>query len=120
MNITCSVSSCWCHGTCLPGSYCTRQSSTCSPPIAWRCTPSTNSHESRPLQVRNGLASAIDVEETGAVVRRQRSHRNVFVEDHALSVAPRLRPFLNRSEHALGRRGHLRHPHADGVVDRIR
>src|SRR5256714_6734055 len=63
MNITCSVSSCACHGTCLPGWYSTRQSSTCSPPIACRRTPSTNSHGSRPFQVRNGLPSGIDVQE---------------------------------------------------------
>src|SRR5207244_9257422 len=86
MNITCSVSSCACHGTCFPGSYRTRQSSTCSPPIACRRTPSTNSHESRPFQLRNGLDfdSGFDAKETLAAVGRHRSHREVLVEDDPL------------------------------------
>src|SRR5215207_3872316 len=92
MNITCSVSSCACQGTCFPGSYCTRQSRTCSPPIAWRRTPSTNSNDSRPFQVRNGLEtlSGIDAEEAGALVRGERLHRDVLVEDDALALAARL------------------------------
>src|SRR5436305_13931254 len=104
-NITCSVSSCLCHGTCLPGWYCTRQSRTCSPPIACSRTPSTNSHESRPFHVRNGddAVSGIDVQEAGAAVRRHGLHREVLVEDNPLAVAFRLPLRLQRLEHAFRR-----------------
>src|SRR5437868_1999558 len=121
MNMTCSVSSCLCQGTSFPGSYRTRQSSTCSPPIAWIRTPSTNSYESRPFQVRNGPgASVIGGEEPRAAVRRDRPNRDLLVEDDPLAVAPRLGLPLERSQHPLGRRRHLRDPDSDGVVDRGR
>src|SRR5207248_1036535 len=124
MNITCSVSSCLCHGTCLPGAYWTRQSSTCSPPIACRRTPSTNSHESRPVQVRNGreaeACSGIDSEVRGAAVRRDGVDRQVLVEDHALAVAARFALLGEGEEDSVGRGRHLRDPHADRVVDRVR
>src|SRR5258708_25126982 len=120
MIITCSVTSWLCHGTRLPGRYSTWHSSTCSPPIACRWTPSTNSQAWRPCHVRNGDDLDIGGEETGAVVRRERPHRDCVVEDHALAVAPRLALRLDRREHALRRRGHLGHPHAHGVVDRVR
>src|SRR3954453_20796903 len=119
MNITCSVCSCACHGTCLPGSYRTRQSSTWSPPTAWRWTPSTNSHASRPDQVPNGRGSGIGAEEVLAAVLGDGLQGQVLVEDYPLPLAPRLPLLLERGEHALRRRGHLGHPHADGVVDRI-
>src|SRR3954463_4303285 len=118
-SITCSLSSCACHGTCLPGSYVTRQSSTWSPPIACRRTPSTNSHESRSFQVRKGEASGIDVQEAGAAVRGHGLHREVLVEEDPLPVALRLALGLDRGEHTLGVRGHLGHPDTDGVVNRV-
>ena len=125
MNITCSVSSCLCHGTCLPGAYCTRQRSTCSPPIACRRTPSTNSHESRPFQVRNGrdsgAAQASTPKNPAPPFARERLDREVLVEDDALAVAASARGLLGeRGEHAVGRRRHLGHPDADSVVDRVR
>src|SRR3978361_1210756 len=98
MNITCSVSSCACHGTCLPGSYLTLQSSTCSPPIAWMRTPSTNSNASRPSRGRGAEDPAIGGEERLAGVRRERLHREVLVEDDALSVPYRLALRLDRRE----------------------
>src|SRR5438874_10609260 len=105
MNITCSVSSCLCHGTCLPGSYCTRQSSTWSPQIAWRRTPSTNSHESRPFQVRKGrepVVSSLDTEEPLTAVRRDGRKREVIVVDHPLAFAARLLLRREGREHAIG------------------
>src|SRR4051794_16167888 len=124
MNITCSVSSCLCHGTCLPGSYRTRQSKTCSPPIACSRTPSTNSHESRPFHVRNGreaaACSGIDTEVCRAPVRGDGLDRDLLVEDDALAVPARLALLGERGEHAIGRRRHLGDPDADRVVDRVR
>src|SRR3954467_6914545 len=94
MNITCSVSSCLCQGTCLPGAYCTRQRSTCSPPIACSRTPLTNSQESRPFHVRDGRDSAVsglDTEVPLASVRRDRCQRDLLVVDDPFAVTPRLR-----------------------------
>src|SRR5439155_7356144 len=103
----------------LPGSYWTRHRRTCSPPTAWIRTPSTNSYDSRPFHVRNGpRASGIGREEPLAAVRGQGLDRDRLVEDDALAVARRLLPRLERPQHALGRRGHLRDPDADRVVDR--
>src|SRR6476661_10284911 len=120
MNITCSVSSCACHGTCFPGLYWTRQSSTCSPPIACSRTPSTNSNESRPFHVRKGVVSGIDVQEPGPAVRGDGLHRQILVVDDSLAVASRLALRLDCGENALGRRWHVGDPHADRVEDRVR
>src|SRR2546428_2814137 len=117
--MTCSVCSWLWSGTCFPGSYVTRQSRICSPPIACSRTPSANCQASTPFQVRNGVeASAIGLEEPLAAVRAHRPDRDVLVEDDALSVAPRLLLAVQRAQHPLGRRRHLRHPGSDRVVDR--
>src|SRR5256885_636750 len=109
--ITCSVSSWLWSGTCLPGSYVTRHSRICSPPIACRRTPSTNCQASTPFQVRNGdEASAIRVEEAFAAVRAHRPDRDRLVEDDALALAPRLPVTVPCTQDAPGRRRHLRHP----------
>src|SRR6185312_17524534 len=98
------------HGTCFPGSYCTRQSSTCSPPIAWSRTPSTNSQESRPFQVRKGrapVASGLDTEVPFAAVRRDRGERDLLVVDDPLAVAAGLLPRRKRREDAIRGGRHL-------------
>src|SRR5437763_8619228 len=122
-NITCSVSSCLCHGTCFPGSYRTRQSSTCSPPIACSLTPSTHGHESRPFHVRNGRDSRtswLDTVEPLAAVGGDGRQRELTVEDHVLSLALRLLLRRERREDPVRCGRHLGDPHADGIVDRVR
>src|SRR4051812_31884646 len=114
--ISCSVCSCACRGTCLPGWYCTRHSRTWSPPMACRCTPSTNSNGSTPFQVEN--PSGMDPPERLAAVGAQRPDRELLVVDDALALAARLGLRLERAQHALRRDRHLRHPHAHGVMDR--
>src|SRR2546428_7177273 len=117
--ITCSVCSWLWTGTCFPGSYVTRQSRICSPPMACRRTPSANCQASTPFHVRNGVAvSAICLEEALAAVRAHRPDRKLVVEDDALAFAPRLLLSVECSEDPLRRRRHLGHPYADGVVDR--
>src|SRR4051812_15512562 len=116
--ITCSVCSCAWRGTCLPGWYCTRQSSSWSPPMACRCTPSTNSNGSTPFHDPNGDPSVMDAPERLAAVGAQRADRDGLVVDDALALTARLGAGLERAQDALRRHGHLRHPHADRVVDR--
>src|SRR5215212_1429902 len=120
MAISCSVCSWAWRVTCLPGSYCTRQSRTWSPPMACRRTPSTNSKAWMPFQVRKGERSGIDAPEGLPAVGAQRRHRDLLVVDHALALAARLALGVERPQNALGRRGHLGHPHADRVMDRRR
>src|SRR3954451_21656787 len=117
--ISCSVCSWACRETCLPGSYCTRHSSTWSPPIAWSRTPSTNSNASTPFQVPNP-DSGIDAPEGPAAVGAERGDGDLLVVDYALALATRLALLAQRPQHALGRGRHLGDPHADGVVDRGR
>src|SRR6266550_2049558 len=117
--MTCSVCSWLWSGTCFPGSYVTRQSRICSPPIACSVTPSTNCQASTPFQVRNGVAiSAICLEEAFAAVRAHRPDRNRVIEDDALAVAPWLLLSVERAQNPFRRRRQLGHPDADGVVDR--
>src|SRR3954451_9705536 len=116
--MSCSVCSWAWRLTSLPGSYCTRHSRTWSPPMACRRTPSTNSKASRPFQVRNGEGSGIHAPEAGAAVGADLRDGELLVEDHALALAPRLGAGVERAQDALRGRGHLRHPHAHGVVDR--
>src|SRR6476620_9488256 len=120
MTISCSVSSCLCHGTCLPGAYWTRQSRACSPPIACRRTPSTNSHEARPFHVRNGRdspGSGFDTEESFTAVRRDGLDGDVLVEDDPLSVTARLSLLRQLFEHPVGRGRHLGYPDAHCIED---
>src|SRR6185312_2635568 len=105
MTMSCSVSSCLCQGTCLPGSYRTRQSSACSPPIAWSRTPSTNSHESRPFHVRKGLVfvrAGVYTEVPLATGRRHRFHGEMLVEHDSLAVDPRLSLLRERGQYPIG------------------
>src|SRR3954453_10406467 len=115
--MSCSVCSWAWRGTCLPGSYRTRQSRTWSPPTACRRTPSTNSNASTPFQVLNGEPSGMDAPVGLAAVRAQRLDEDLLVEDDPLAVPAGLAVGLERPEHPLGRGRHLGHPHADGVVD---
>src|SRR6476469_6022033 len=115
--ISCSVCSWAWRLTCLPGSYCTRQSRTWSPPMACRRTPSTNSKAGTPFQVRKPARSGIDAPEGLPAVGAQRRHRDLLVVDDALALAARLAPGVQGAQDALGRRWHLGHPHADRVVD---
>src|SRR3954452_24090017 len=102
-SITCSLSSCACHGTCLPGSYCTRQSRTWSPPIACRRTPSVISKASTSFQVRKPDASGIDAPERLPAVRADAGDRDLLVEDDALALAPRLALGIEGAQDALRR-----------------
>src|SRR5439155_19485512 len=118
MAMTCSVCSWVWSGTCFPGSYVTRQSRICSPPIACSRTPSTNCQASTPIHVRNGVGvSVIRLEEAPAAVRAHRPDRKLVVEDDALAVATRLLLSVERAQDPLRRCRHLSHPDADGVVD---
>src|SRR4051794_2189589 len=119
MAMSCSVCSWGWRLPCLPGSYCTRQSSTWSPPMACSRTPSTNSNASTPFHVPNP-ESGIDAPERPAAIGAERGDGDLLVVDHPLALAARLAPLLQRAQHALRRGRHLGHPHADGVVDRRR
>src|SRR5438034_10388002 len=119
--MTCSVCSWLWSGTCFPGSYVTRQSRICSPPIACSRTPSANCHDSTPFHVRNGDgASAIRLEKALAGGRAHRTDGQLLVEDHALAVAARLVLRVERAQDSLGCCRHLGDPDADGVGDRGR
>src|SRR3954464_12857991 len=87
--------------------------------MAWSRTPSTNSNASTPLQVRKP-ESGIDAPERLAAVRADRRDRDLLVVDHPLALPPRLALVEQGAQDALGSRRHLRHPYADGVVDRRR
>src|SRR3954452_4360456 len=116
--ITCSVCSCAWRGTCLPGWYCTRHSSSWSPPMACRCTPSTNSNGSTPFQELKPDPSGMDAPVGLAAVGRHGLDRELLVEDDPLALAARLLLLLQGVQDALRRDGELRHPDADRVVDR--
>src|SRR6476469_3916067 len=118
--ISCSVCSWAWRLTCVPGSYGTRQSRTWSPPIACRRTPSTNSNDGTPFHVPKPEPSGIDAPEGLPAVGAQRRDRDLLVVDHPLALAARLALGVERPQHALGRGGHLGHPHADRVVDGCR
>src|SRR5436305_14671964 len=89
ITMTCSVCSCECSGTCLPGSYVALQRQTCSPPMARRCTPGRNSVAGTSFQLRNGPAPTSDADH---VAQRRglvghRHHADLPVEDDRLALA---------------------------------